>query len=344
MSMDGCSDSRKRSASTALQTSAVRFPPACLSDFVIHYRGTAYHVHKFVLHYHSSYFRAYIDPLVAGQRACAADECDDHPSIAHCIRLPDSCGKVEAVCDDFRLFLCHLYFAQHYSCFPYQAASDIDLTGETPPAVTLTYPQFLFRRELQELSKGNVLFTHAHELCEAVLSLCHYFDCAVVLSRARGQLSAGVASGQQVLCRVAVGRCVAVLFTRTTVRPEATEGGLHPTAHGAEYNWWRPQGGVGKHPSDPGQEHDVRDNANCFRSCQASRFVEVSSGRVNGSPCWTRAGARGPGNSIGFGSVWRVALIQCLSAASALININAHASSCLLLCSAAWNHSIPLRK
>ena len=109
MSMDGCSDSRKRSASTALQTSAVRFPPACLSDFVIHYRGTAYHVHKFVLHYRSSYFRAYIDPLVAGQRACAADECDDHPSIAHCIRLPDSCGKVEADCDDFRLFLCHLY-------------------------------------------------------------------------------------------------------------------------------------------------------------------------------------------------------------------------------------------
>ena len=126
----------------ALQASDVHFPFKVFSDFVIHYRGTAFHVHKFVLCYHSAYFRAYIEQLTNGQRAYPLDECSDHPNTAHCIRLPDDCGKEEASAADFQRFLCHLYFMQHYSCIPYRVATDVDLTAQPPPAVTLDYPKF----------------------------------------------------------------------------------------------------------------------------------------------------------------------------------------------------------
>ena len=85
---------RTRPAVEALAVPNVQFPPAHLSDFVIYYRHTAYHVHKFVLDYHSSYFRTYIEQLTTEQRAYPAEECNDHSDITHCIRLPDSCGKV----------------------------------------------------------------------------------------------------------------------------------------------------------------------------------------------------------------------------------------------------------
>ena len=114
------------------------FPPVYLCDFVIHYRNTAYHVHKFVLCYHSSYFRTYIEALHKRERSYQTDACSDHPDIPHCIRLPDSCGKVEATNDDFRLFLCHLYFAEEYSCIPYKVECDIDLSAQPPPDVALT--------------------------------------------------------------------------------------------------------------------------------------------------------------------------------------------------------------
>ena len=48
------------------------FPPSRISDLVIHYRDTAFHVHKLVLCCHSSYFRAYIEQLTADQRAYPA--------------------------------------------------------------------------------------------------------------------------------------------------------------------------------------------------------------------------------------------------------------------------------
>ena len=175
----------KRSASAALASSDVQFPPAFLSDFVVHYRGVAYHVHKFVLCYHSSYFRTYIEPLIDGQRAYSTAECDEHPSITHCIRLPDCCGKVEAASDDFRLFVCHLYFAQHYSCIPYVVPADIDLLAQPPPNVTLDYPGFVHCDELDAVTASIVYSSDAPpQLYDAVMSLCHYFDCSVVLSRA----------------------------------------------------------------------------------------------------------------------------------------------------------------
>ena len=175
--------SRKRpaSGSLGLVSSDVHFPPAQLSDFVIHYRGTAFHVHKFVLVYHSSYFRTYIDQLTDGQRAYTKEECDEHATITHCVHLPDRCGKVDADADDCRVFLCHLYFAQHCSCIPYKVAADIDPSAQPPPAVNLNYPKF-DETQLRTATGSPVNVLPA--VHEAVMSLCHYFDCDRILSGA----------------------------------------------------------------------------------------------------------------------------------------------------------------
>jgi len=170
-----------------VEANIVRFPPACASDFVVHHCGVSYHVHKFVLIYLSAYFRTYIEQLIDGQRAYWADECDEHPSIAHCIRLPDDCGKVEASADDLKLFLCHLYFQEHYSCIPYCVVSHVDLATQPALNVTLTYPHFKTWRDLKSAS-SSLLFSSDPTMYDAVMSLCHYFDCARVLSQAEDNI------------------------------------------------------------------------------------------------------------------------------------------------------------
>ena len=176
------------SAAEAPKPSVVHFPPTCLADFVVHYRGTAFHVHKLTLHYHSSYFRTYIDQLVDGQRAYSTEECGDHPSVAHCIRLPDSCGKVEASAEDFQLFLCHLYFAHHYSCIPYQVAAHIDLTAQPPPPVRHEYSIGSLQQLMRATPATSFGTNTAPAVYESVLSLCHYFDCSLVLERAESNM------------------------------------------------------------------------------------------------------------------------------------------------------------
>ena len=123
--------SRKRSAAEALEANVVQFPPA-ISDFVVHYRSTAYCVLKFVLSYHSSDFRTYIEQQTDGQRAYPKTECAAHSIIDHRIRLPDSCGKVKANSGEFQRLLAHLYFAHYYCTIPSKVAADVDLTAERP--------------------------------------------------------------------------------------------------------------------------------------------------------------------------------------------------------------------
>jgi len=167
----------------------IRFPSARFSDFVMHYRGTSLRVHKFVLVHHSTYFRTYIEQLVDGKRAYPTKECSDHPSIAHCVHLPDICGKVKASVEDFRLFLCHLYFAQHYSAIPFLAASDVHLTAQSTPAVCLNWPKLSSWQQLKEATPSVILgATAPPAVYESVLSLCHYFDCAAMLSRAEDNM------------------------------------------------------------------------------------------------------------------------------------------------------------
>ena len=168
----------KRSAAEARSKDVVCFPPAFLSDFVIHFHSSAFPVHKFVLCHHSSYLRAYIEQLTAGERAYAADECSDHPDVTHGIRLPNSCGKHETVEVDCRLFLCPLYFAQQYSCCPYT----VDLTSVPSPVATLDCPSFATWQLLFAATSSCQDSHYAH--CSVVL--VSYFDCARLLSRCEG--------------------------------------------------------------------------------------------------------------------------------------------------------------
>ena len=116
------------------------FHPRELADFVIHYNNTAPYVHRLVLHSHSAYFKQYFQALggfrlTSSTPADAAYECD-HPHIAHCINLPKqtrSVWKTAVTAADFRLFLCHLYFSQHYRYPPYLPQTDIDLDTDSPP-------------------------------------------------------------------------------------------------------------------------------------------------------------------------------------------------------------------
>ena len=169
-----------------LTATDVHFPPPELADFVIHYRGTSYHVHKFLLTYHSSYFRAYILQLKGSERSYAADECDGHAGIAHCIRLPDdvmeSCRCNTA--DHFQLFLAHLYFAQHYCCPPYRHRTHLSLDGQPLPPITLTYPHLPWKAMLPHIALWqSTSFADLPPLSMCVLSLAHYLDCAVLLEQ-----------------------------------------------------------------------------------------------------------------------------------------------------------------
>ena len=169
-----------------LSAADVYFPPAELCDFVIHYRGTSYHVHKFLLCYHSSYFRAYIMQLKADERSYAASECGEHASVLHCIRVPDDVmeGCRCNTSDHFQLFLCHLYFAQHYCCPPYRHRTHLSLDGQPLPPISLNYPKLVWREMFPQLA----LYQPSQSaelppLSTCVLSLAYYFDCAVLLEQ-----------------------------------------------------------------------------------------------------------------------------------------------------------------
>ena len=139
------------------QDSIVFFPPLELVDFVIHYDSTAFYVHKLLLHHHSAYFRAYLlllnsqgSPASPTRRRARSstsfsvneEQHCDHPTIAHCIHLPQQTRLVEqtpVTAADLHLFLCHLYFRQHYCYPPYLPESDIDLNNTSPP-LSFTFP------------------------------------------------------------------------------------------------------------------------------------------------------------------------------------------------------------
>ena len=179
--------SRKRSATEALSANRIRvqFPPFDVADFVIHYRNTDFYVHKFVLFHHSAYFRTFIRELIHGERVYESDDCadDEHPYVTHCIRLPNRCGKRKTSVDDFRLFLCHLYFIPHYSCFPYRVATEIDLSVTPAPAVCLDWPALTTWKQLLKATSSVFFASQTADTYLEVLSLCDYFYCAQLLSR-----------------------------------------------------------------------------------------------------------------------------------------------------------------
>ena len=177
--------------------------PTFLADFVIHYRGTSYHFHKFALCYHSTYFRNYIEPLTNGQRAYPTDECSEHAGILHCIRLPDRCGMMEADTDNIRLFLYHLYSAFRYNCLPYTVHRPVDLVAE---------PNHPFRvcDDVELLSQPPPFITCMPQLAKLGARFNQYreeWKKDPLLDKARCWRCCGKHSRRRTQCQLAAGYC-----------------------------------------------------------------------------------------------------------------------------------------
>ena len=153
----------------------VYLPPARLSDFVIHFRDTDFHVHKLVLQHHSAYFRAIFDtfpplsdvviedvsgrerkrqrnnentvvevgdpsPIAASSTVSptSSSAACDHSELIHCVHLPDRVGRESCSEEEFLLFLPHLYFCDVLCCPPfYPPTEKLDgLSVATPLCLT----------------------------------------------------------------------------------------------------------------------------------------------------------------------------------------------------------------
>ena len=178
---------------------SVIFPRRQLVDFIVHYDGVDFHLHRLVLQHHSTYFRKLFDtpsqsadsetseptesfdseaqtPAAKRMKQC------NHPHIAHCIHLPQ---QTEATAVDFRLFLCHLYFSSHYSYAPYLPSTDIDLDSPSlcasvnllpdisSPALNFLWPNCGL---LRSTGRRRFLFNHS------LVSLARQFECPQLLA------------------------------------------------------------------------------------------------------------------------------------------------------------------
>ena len=165
-------------------------------------------MHKFVLHQHSAYFRAYFQSLPVSSprrrpakrakrsRSAAVDEAKpcDHVT-AHCIHLPQQSRLVEktaVTAADFRLFLCYLYFSAHYCYPPFLPKTDVALGGDEAEADTTIFPVSL---SFPPVPYGQSIDWHESKVLrltdksgepqsnEAVLTLAHYLDCTALMKQ-----------------------------------------------------------------------------------------------------------------------------------------------------------------
>ena len=139
-------------------------------------------MHKYVLYIHSAYFRAYFETLSPNSSSASDDSHDcHHPTIAHCIHLPQQSMLVtdEVVnVDTFDCFLRHLYFSSLYCYPPFLPKKDIDLKAEQPP-LSQTFPRI---DSLDWAERTPVRCREgAIRMMEFLLALAHYFDCAHML-------------------------------------------------------------------------------------------------------------------------------------------------------------------
>ena len=180
----------------------VRFPPHQYADFVIHCGETDFYVHRFVLHYHSDFFRAHLDTVSRAThlpcRSSRQAKACNHPSIAHCIHLPRYTTPVPTrsiTANDFRMFVCHLYFGSHYCYPPFLPKTDVDLEAASLP-VSLSFfpllrckwdgcpttatPTSLWSVWEQQLRHDAPDKPNSLHYSHAVLALTQHLDCALL--------------------------------------------------------------------------------------------------------------------------------------------------------------------
>ena len=189
----------------------VHLYPALASDFVIHYRDTDFHVHTFVLHHHSGYFRNHLSAtapagkvekekvvgkgnkrrkVVTFSTTETSEVCQHHMAYIRCLHLPTKFGDTPASNEDFHFFLRHLYFASTLHLPPFIPNKVIldsldSLTDESPtclefPPTASVQKDSVMARSL-EVYTGKA--TEQLEWGEALLSLFHFFDCQQAMRR-----------------------------------------------------------------------------------------------------------------------------------------------------------------
>ena len=99
------------SATSTVVGDTVVFPPRQLVDFILHYEGVDFQVHRFALYYHLSYFRTQFDtgvlPLPLGRHFLKQTKRCNHPLIVHCCHLSQQAtlvDKWDTTAASFRLF------------------------------------------------------------------------------------------------------------------------------------------------------------------------------------------------------------------------------------------------
>ena len=174
------------------------------ADFIIHYADMHFHAHKFVLHHHSAYFRTYfqmlstpsassstLSPSDSSPSSNSSQPCN-HPTIAHCIHLPQQTTLVEqtpVMAGDFELFLDHLYFSSHYCYPPCLPKTEVHLDADAPP-ISLTFPPITsldWSHKSPQLRSAETSRSD-HEYDESLLTLAHYFDCAAMMAQCEAVL------------------------------------------------------------------------------------------------------------------------------------------------------------
>lgn len=187
----------------------VFFPPREVADLVLHYDSSHFHVHKFVMLHHSTVLQPIIQALSSPSKSGSpvakkakiahsdatqpgdrpadtsssssdnAEPCN-HPHIAHCTHLVLQTTMMSGdivTAADFRLFLCHLYFSNHYRYPPYLPKTDIDLDADSLPSLSITFPLI---PSLDWSASSPLRFTAdgtKYSYNEPLLMLAYYLDC-----------------------------------------------------------------------------------------------------------------------------------------------------------------------
>ena len=182
----------------------VHLPPLLASDFVVHYRDTDFHVHKFVLHHHSGYFRNHLsvtapvgkvekDDVVreGGKRRRVTTSIIDEVSwecryLAYvlCIHLPHDFGDGRPVgVADFLLFLRHctsLRLSSSSRSHPRTPSQDAildSLSVDSPISLAVPTDSLISGAVIHEYFKDDAAAPRRSSCSEPLPSLFHYFDC-----------------------------------------------------------------------------------------------------------------------------------------------------------------------
>ena len=103
----------------------VYFSPSATSDFVVHFQGMRFHLHKAVLAAHCSLLLTYPQPQskstapASAKRRKALGSCPQCRETGRCVQLPDGVSALGWDYQDLYLFLKHIYWPQRFDVPPF---------------------------------------------------------------------------------------------------------------------------------------------------------------------------------------------------------------------------------